>query len=147
MQANDGLLRYEDMAAFKLQPEEPVSTDYHGYKVYKPGFWSQGPAMIEALNILEGFDLRSMGFNSAEYIHTLSKPLKLAYADRDTYYGDPKFNQHSRRHSALEELRRGAPQADHPHRVAWISCPARSTETRQGIPPRWTSRASRSTMR
>src|SRR5450755_2842506 len=64
MQANGGLLRYEDMAAFKLQPEEPLSTDYHNYKVYKPGFWSQGPAMIEALNILEGYDLRSMGFNS-----------------------------------------------------------------------------------
>jgi gamma-glutamyltranspeptidase/glutathione hydrolase len=92
MQANGGLLRYEDMAAFKLQPEEPLATDYHNYKVYKPGFWSQGPAMIEALNILEGYDLRAMGFNSTEYIHTLTEALKLAYADRDTYYGDPKFN-------------------------------------------------------
>lgn len=91
MKANGGLLRYEDMAAFKLQPEEPVSSDYHNYKVYKPGFWSQGPAMLEALNILEGYDLRSMGFNSAEYIHTVTEALKLAYADRDTYYGDPKF--------------------------------------------------------
>ena len=91
-QANGGLLRYDDMAAFKLQPEEPLSTDYHNYKVYKPGFWSQGPAMIEALNILEGYDLRSMGFNSVEYIHTVTEALKLAYADRDTYYGDPKFN-------------------------------------------------------
>ena len=92
MQANGGLLRYEDMAAFKLQPEEPVSTEYHNYKVYKPGFWSQGPAMLETLNILEGYDLRSMGFNSADYIHTVTEALKLAYADRDTYYGDPKFN-------------------------------------------------------
>jgi gamma-glutamyltranspeptidase / glutathione hydrolase len=91
MKANGGLLRYEDMAAFKLQPEEPVSTEYHNYKVYKPGFWSQGPAMLEALNILEGYDLRSMGFNSADYIHTVTEALKLAYADRDTYYGDPKF--------------------------------------------------------
>jgi gamma-glutamyltranspeptidase / glutathione hydrolase len=93
MRANDGLLRYEDMAAFKLEPEEPLSTDYHGYKVYKPGFWSQGPAMIEALNILEGYDLRSLGVNSSEYIHKLVEALKLAYADRDTYYGDPKFNK------------------------------------------------------
>ncbi len=93
MQANHGLLRYEDMAAFRLKPEEPVSTDYRGYKVYKPGFWSQGPAMIEALNILEGFDLRSMGWNSPDYIHKSVEALKLAYADRDTYYGDPKFNQ------------------------------------------------------
>jgi gamma-glutamyltranspeptidase/glutathione hydrolase len=91
-QANGGLLRYEDMAAFKLQPEEPVSSDYHNYKVYKPGFWTQGPAMLETLNILEGYDLRSMGFNSTEYIHTVTEALKLAYADRDTYYGDPKFN-------------------------------------------------------
>jgi gamma-glutamyltranspeptidase / glutathione hydrolase len=92
MQANGGLLRYDDMAGFKLQPEEPVSTDYHNYKVYKPGFWSQGPAMLETLNILEGYDLRSMGFNSTEYIHTITEALKLAYADRDAYYGDPKFN-------------------------------------------------------
>jgi gamma-glutamyltranspeptidase / glutathione hydrolase len=92
MRANDGLLRYEDMAAFKLEPEEPVSTDYHGYKIYKPGFWSQGPAMIEALNILEGYDLRSLGMDSTEYIHKVVEALKLSYADRDTYYGDPKFN-------------------------------------------------------
>jgi gamma-glutamyltranspeptidase/glutathione hydrolase len=88
---NRGLLRYEDMAAFKLQPEEPVSTSYHGYQVYKPGFWSQGPAMLEALNILEGYDLKAMKYNSAEYLHTMTEAMKLAYADRDTYYGDPKF--------------------------------------------------------
>ena len=92
MRANGGLLRYEDMAAFKLEPEEPVSTEYHGYKVYKPGFWSQGPAMIEALNILEGYDLRSLGMDSTEYIHKVVEALKLSYADRDSYYGDPKFN-------------------------------------------------------
>jgi gamma-glutamyltranspeptidase/glutathione hydrolase len=92
MKENDGLLRYEDMAAFKLQPEEPVSVDYRGYKVYKPAFWSQGPAMLEALNMLEGYDLRSLGFNSAEYLHRIVESLKLAYADRDAYYGDPKFN-------------------------------------------------------
>ncbi len=90
---NHGLLRYEDMAAFRLQPEEAVSTNYRGYQVYKPGFWSQGPAMIEALNILSGFNLSAMRFNSAEYIHTLVEALKLAYADRDTYYGDPKFSK------------------------------------------------------
>src|SRR5579864_7635827 len=93
MRANDGLLRYEDMAAFRLQPEEPLSTDYRGVKVYKPGFWSQGAAMIEALNILEGFDMRSLGFDSPEYIHKMVETLKLAYADRDAYYGDPKFNR------------------------------------------------------
>ncbi len=89
--ANGGLLRYEDMAAFHLTPEDALSTDFHGMRVYKPGFWSQGPTMIEALNILNGYDLVGMQQNSAEYIHTLVEALKLAYADRDTYYGDPKF--------------------------------------------------------
>jgi gamma-glutamyltranspeptidase/glutathione hydrolase len=91
--ANKGLLRYEDMAAFHLELEEPVSTTYRGYTVYKPGYWSQGPSMIQALNILEGFDLRSLGFNSADYIQKLVESLKLAYADRDTFYGDPKFSK------------------------------------------------------
>src|SRR5215813_7836035 len=91
--AHDGFLRYEDMAAFKGEPEEPVSTTFKGYTVYKPGFWSQGPSMIEALNILEGFDIPTLRYNSADYIHTLVEALKLAYADRDTYYGDPKFSK------------------------------------------------------
>jgi gamma-glutamyltranspeptidase/glutathione hydrolase len=88
--ANGGLLRYEDMAAFKLAVEEPVSTTFRGYIVYKPGFWSQGPAMLQTLNIIEGFDARTQ-VNSVEYIHRTVEAMKLAYADRDTYYGDPKF--------------------------------------------------------
>jgi gamma-glutamyltranspeptidase / glutathione hydrolase len=88
---HDGLLRYDDMASFRLAPEEPVSTEFHGARVYKGGFWGQGPAMIEALNILNPMDVTSMRVNSAPYIHTLVEALKLAYADRDTYYGDPKF--------------------------------------------------------
>ncbi|MGO9260254.1 MAG: gamma-glutamyltransferase family protein [Bryobacteraceae bacterium] len=91
--ADGGLLRYEDMAAFHVEPAEALSTTFQGYTVYKPGFWSQGPTMIEALNILEGFNLANMGMNSANYIHTMTEAFKLAYADRDTYYGDPKFNQ------------------------------------------------------
>jgi gamma-glutamyltranspeptidase / glutathione hydrolase len=90
--ANGGLLRYEDLAAFKLQLEEPVSTTYQGYRVYKPGFWSQGPAMIQALNLLDGFEDRPL-LNSTAYIHRVTEALKLAFADRDTYYGDPKFVQ------------------------------------------------------
>jgi gamma-glutamyltranspeptidase/glutathione hydrolase len=89
--ANNGLLRYEDMAAFHLTPEDAVSTEFHGLRVYKPGFWSQGPSMLEALNILSSYNLAEMHLNSADYIHTLDEALKLAYADRDTYYGDPKF--------------------------------------------------------
>ncbi|MCX6631727.1 MAG: gamma-glutamyltransferase, partial [Candidatus Solibacter sp.] len=90
---HNGLLRYEDMAAFRVEPEDAVATTFKGYTVYKPGFWSQGPSMIQALNILEGYDLQALKLNSANYIHTLVEALKLAYADRDTYYGDPKFNQ------------------------------------------------------
>lgn len=89
--ASGGLLRYEDMAAFHLQPEEPVSTTFRGYTVYKPGFWTQGPTFIETLNILDSVDLPALKMNSADYIHTVVEALKLAYADRDTYYGDPKF--------------------------------------------------------
>lgn len=89
---HNGLLRYEDMAAFRLQPEEAASTSYRGYEVHKPGFWSQGPTLLEALNILEGWDLHSLRHNSAEYLHRVVEALKLAYADRDTYYGDPKFS-------------------------------------------------------
>jgi gamma-glutamyltranspeptidase/glutathione hydrolase len=89
---NGGLLRYEDMAAFHVAPEEAVSTTFHGYTVYKPGFWSQGPSMIEALNILEGYPIGQMALDSANYIHVMAEAMKLAYADRDTYYGDPNFN-------------------------------------------------------
>ncbi len=91
MKENQGLLRYEDMAAFKLQPEPALTTTYRGYEVYKPSYWSQGPVLLETLNILEGLDLKSMRPNSTEYLHQVVEALKLTYADRDTYYGDPKF--------------------------------------------------------
>jgi gamma-glutamyltranspeptidase/glutathione hydrolase len=93
MVANGGLLRYSDMAGFHLDIEQPVSTTYHGYTIYKPGFWSQGPAMIEALNILSGFDLRAATAAAPDTVHRMVEAFKLAYADRDTYYGDPKFSQ------------------------------------------------------
>jgi gamma-glutamyltranspeptidase/glutathione hydrolase len=71
--------------------EEPVATNYKGIDVYKLTVWTQGPSMLQALNILENFDLKSMGYNSARYIHTVYQALSLAYADRDFYYGDPAF--------------------------------------------------------
>ena len=91
MQANGGLLAADDFARFSAKVGEPVSTNYRGYEVYKAGFWTQGPAMVETLNMLEGFDLKKMGHNSPAYIHTLAEALKLALADRDRYYGDPNF--------------------------------------------------------
>jgi gamma-glutamyltranspeptidase/glutathione hydrolase len=86
-----GLMRPADMAAFRAEIDEPMHASYRGYEVYKPGFWSQGPVMLEALNLLEGYDLKKLGHNSPVYIHTLTEALKLAFADRDRYYGDPRF--------------------------------------------------------
>ena len=91
MQANGGLIAAGDFAKFAAKVGQPVETDYRGYQVYKAGFWTQGPAMVETLNMLEGFDLKKMGHNSVEYIHTLTEALKLAMADRDRYYADPDF--------------------------------------------------------
>jgi len=80
-----------DFAEFYSRIEPAVSTTYRGYTVYKQPFNSQGPTLLQALNILENFDLRAMGHNSADYVHVLIEALKLAYADRDTYYADPDF--------------------------------------------------------
>ncbi len=80
-----------DFSEFFAKIEEPATTNYRGYQVYKHSFGSQGPVLLETLNILENFDLKSMKRNSAEYIHTVIEALKLGYADRDTYYGDPAF--------------------------------------------------------
>ena len=91
MQANGGLIAADDFAKFAAKVGQPVVTEYRGYQVFKAGFWTQGPAMIETLNMLEGFDLKKMGHNSPTYIHTLTEALKLALADRDRYYGDPNF--------------------------------------------------------
>ncbi len=82
-----------DFADYYARIEEPAKTTYRGYTVYKHGFGSQGPVLLQALNILETFDLRQMGYGSADYLHTVTEALKLAYADRDTYYGDPAFVQ------------------------------------------------------
>jgi gamma-glutamyltranspeptidase/glutathione hydrolase len=90
-EANGGLLRAADFAAFHAGVEEPSKTTFRGYEVYKTGFWAQGPAMLEMLNLLEGYDLRAMGQNSTDYIHTLTEAMKLGFADRDRYYGDPDF--------------------------------------------------------
>src|SRR5881628_1127490 len=86
-----GLITLQDLASWKVKIEEPVMTTYRGIDVYKLQPWSQGPAMLEALNILENFDLKAMGYNSARYIHTVYQAMSLAFADRDFYYGDTYF--------------------------------------------------------
>jgi gamma-glutamyltranspeptidase/glutathione hydrolase len=87
-----GLFTQEDLANWKVKIEEPVHTRYKGVDVYKLTTWVQGPVMLQALNILENFDLKAMGYDSANYIHTLYQAMNLAYADRDFYYGDPDFS-------------------------------------------------------
>jgi gamma-glutamyltranspeptidase/glutathione hydrolase len=88
---NGGLFRYEDFANYSAKMEEPVSIDYHGYQIYKNASASQGPAELFALRILEGYDLKAMGHNSADYIHTSVEAIKLAFADREKYLGDMDF--------------------------------------------------------
>src|ERR1700682_5134029 len=83
MQAHGGLLAAEDLAGWHAGVGVPVRTDYRGHVVYKAGFWTQGPAFVETLNLIEGYDLKAMGHNSATYIHTVIEALKLALADRD----------------------------------------------------------------
>jgi gamma-glutamyltranspeptidase/glutathione hydrolase len=87
--AQGGFLRKADLAAHKTRVENPVHADYRGYTVYKCGPWTQGPYLLETLRLLEGFDVKGMGFLSADYIHVITEALKLGLADRDEYYGDP----------------------------------------------------------
>lgn len=91
--AAGGVFTYEDLANFQGKMEKPVMTTFHGHEVYKAGPWNQGPVLLQTLNLLEGFDLAAMGHNSAEYIHTVHEAIKLAYDDRNAFYGDPDFVQ------------------------------------------------------
>ncbi len=90
-QEQGGLITEQDLANWKVKIEEPVMTTYKGIEVYKLQQWTQGPAMLQTLNILENFDIKKMGYNSTQYIHTLYQAMNLAFADRDFYYGDPAF--------------------------------------------------------
>lgn len=90
-QEQGGLITEQDLANWKVKIEEPMMTTYRGIEVYKLQQWTQGPALLQTLNILENFDLKSMGYNSTRYVHTLYQAMNLAFADRDFYYGDPAF--------------------------------------------------------
>ena len=86
-----GLITMEDLARWKPIEEEPMKVNYKGIDVYKLQQWTQGPVLLQSLNILENFDLKSMKYNSTKYVHTLYQTMNLAFADRDFYYGDPYF--------------------------------------------------------
>ena len=90
-QEQGGLHTLDDLANWQVHIEEPVRTTYKGVEVYKLTHWVQGPVLLQTLNILENIDVKSMGYNTARYIHTLYQAMNLAYADRDFYYGDPYF--------------------------------------------------------
>ncbi len=92
-QEQGGLITLDDMAKWKVMIEEPLKVNYKGIDVYKLQEWTQGPSLLQALNILENFNLKSMGYNSARYIHTICQAMNLAFADRDFYYGDPYFSK------------------------------------------------------
>ncbi|MDQ6827999.1 MAG: gamma-glutamyltransferase [Gemmatimonadota bacterium] len=91
VQEDGGLFTMQDLANWKVRIEEPLHTNYRGVEVYKLPMWQQGPALLQALNILENADVKSMGYNSPKYIHTVYQAMNLAFADRDFYYGDPYF--------------------------------------------------------
>jgi gamma-glutamyltranspeptidase/glutathione hydrolase len=91
LQKHQAPFEISDFAEFSARIEEPAWTTYRGYTVYKHGFGSQGPVLLQSLNILEQFDLRAMGYGSADYLHTIVEAMKLAYADRDSFYADPQF--------------------------------------------------------
>ena len=86
-----GVLSGDDFAAYRAELEGPATLDYHGYTVCKTGSWGQGPVFLQQLALLVGFDLASMGHNTVEYIHTVAECAKLAFADREAHYGDPRF--------------------------------------------------------
>jgi gamma-glutamyltranspeptidase/glutathione hydrolase len=88
-----GFLRKADLAAHRTRVEDPVQVHYRGYQVLKCGPWTQGPYMLESMRLLEGFNLKRMGFASADYVHVVMEAMKLALADRDEYYGDPLFTR------------------------------------------------------
>jgi gamma-glutamyltranspeptidase/glutathione hydrolase len=91
VKAAGGMITEADLAAYRSKVEPAYSVTYRGFMVHKAGPWNQSPVLLQALNLLEGFDLRAMGHLSADSIHVMTEAMKLAYADRDRHYGDPAF--------------------------------------------------------
>jgi gamma-glutamyltranspeptidase/glutathione hydrolase len=89
--ANGGLIRYSDLATHVTRVEEPVSAEYRGFTVYKCGVWTQGPYLLQTLQLLDGFDLKGAGHNRPEAVHLAVEAMKLALADRDVYFADPNY--------------------------------------------------------
>jgi gamma-glutamyltranspeptidase/glutathione hydrolase len=103
VQEQGGLITLGDLDKWRPLLEQPLSTHYRGIEVYKLDTWTQGPALLQSLNILENFDLKAQGYNSANYIHTVYQAMNLAFADRDFYYGDPYFPPEEPRRGLLSK--------------------------------------------
>ncbi|MEJ2127467.1 MAG: gamma-glutamyltransferase [Woeseiaceae bacterium] len=124
VQEQGGLFTMDDLDNWEVHIEEPVSTNYRGIDVYKLTTWTQGPTLLQALNILENFELADMGYNTVKYIHTVYQAMNLAFADRDYYYGDPYFppdepiegllsKEYARDRAALIRPDRNNPHVEH----------------------------------
>ncbi len=134
-QEEGGLMTMEDLADFRAEFEAPCRTQFRGADIYSTGPWCQGPMILEALNFLEGIDLAAMGHNSPEYIHAVAEALKLAAADREFYYGDPKFIDvplETLLSKPYAEERRGLIRPDR----AWPEMPPAGTVDGR-VPPPW----------
>ncbi|MCZ6647388.1 MAG: gamma-glutamyltransferase family protein [SAR324 cluster bacterium] len=119
---NDGLIAREDLAAYHSTVENAPSVSYGNYQMYACGAWCQGPAMLEALNLLEGFDLKGLGHNSPGYVHTLVEAFKLAFADREAYIADPEFVNVPMKGLLSKTFAKTRRQLIDPHR-AWTEMP------------------------
>ncbi|QEL22909.1 hypothetical protein FQV39_10270 [Bosea sp. F3-2] len=119
-QALGGILTIDDLEAYSEEFEHPAEVTYRGHKIQSQGFWSQAPIVLQTLNILEHFDLKKLGFNTPQYIHVVTEALKLAFADREFYYADPKFcdlpqsdlldKDYARQRASLIDLSRACPE-------------------------------------
>ncbi len=131
-----GLLDAQDMAAFQTTLERPATIRYRGLDVYKCPPWSQGPVFLQQLALLRGVDLRSMGHNSAPYIHTLVEVAKLAFADREQYYGDPSFGDVPLDALLAEDYNKARRRLIDPERASAVLRPGGVAAARAGSPPR-----------
>jgi len=131
---NGGMLTADDLAGFAVAVEPPARTVFAGTDVYSVGAWGQGPAMLAALNILEGFDLRGFGHNSTAYVHHVTEAIKLASADREAYFGDPLFVEVPLARLLAKDYtaeRRGLVRPDR----AWPEMPPPGQVAGRGLPP------------
>ena len=152
--AQGGFLRKADLAAHRTRVEDPVHASYRGFTVYKCGPWTQGPYLLETLRLLEGFDIRKMGFLSPDYIHVVVEAMKLGLADRDEYYGDPNFvsvpmqallsDQYTRirrplidMRTASLDVRPGDPDHMRPFKTPWPAPPSPGGTTTMCVADRW----------